>query len=112
MVSLSGPSQPKKSLAGAGQRGGSQRRSRPGSSRAADLHHRPLPRLHQLDIIGVELAAALKNVIAIAAGICDGWVWRQRQKRLMTRGLVEMTRFGTSLGAEGQTFTGLAGWAT
>ena len=63
-----------------------------------------------VDIIGVELAAALKNVIAIAAGICDGLGYGDNAKSaLMTRGLVEMTRFGTSLGAEAQTFAGLAG---
>ncbi|MFP6766896.1 MAG: NAD(P)H-dependent glycerol-3-phosphate dehydrogenase, partial [Planctomycetaceae bacterium] len=63
-----------------------------------------------VDIIGVELAAALKNVIAIAAGICDGLGYGDNAKSaLMTRGLVEMTRFGTTLGAETQTFAGLAG---
>ena len=63
-----------------------------------------------VDIIGVELAAALKNVIAIAAGICDGLKYGDNAKSaLMTRGLVEMTRFGTTLGAEPQTFVGLAG---
>lgn len=63
-----------------------------------------------IDIIGVELAAALKNVIAIAAGICDGLGYGDNAKSaLMTRGLVEMTRFGTTLGAEAQTFVGLAG---
>ena len=63
-----------------------------------------------IDIIGVELAAALKNVIAIATGICDGLGYGDNAKSaLMTRGLVEMTRFGTSLGAEPQTFAGLAG---
>ncbi len=63
-----------------------------------------------VDIIGVELAAALKNIIAIAAGICDGLGYGDNAKSaLMTRGLVEMTRFGTSLGAEAQTFAGLAG---
>ena len=63
-----------------------------------------------LDIIGVELAGALKNVIAIAAGICDGLKYGDNAKSaLMTRGLVEMTRFGTSLGAESLTFAGLAG---
>ncbi len=63
-----------------------------------------------VDIIGVELAAALKNVIAIATGICDGLGYGDNAKSaLMTRGLVEMTRFGTSLGAEPQTFAGLAG---
>jgi glycerol-3-phosphate dehydrogenase (NAD(P)+) len=62
------------------------------------------------DIIGVELAAALKNVIAIAAGICDGLGYGDNAKSaLMTRGLVEITRFGTALGAESLTFAGLAG---
>ncbi len=62
------------------------------------------------DIIGVELAGALKNVIAIAVGICDGLGYGDNAKSaLMTRGLVEMTRFGTEFGAEPQTFAGLAG---
>lgn len=63
-----------------------------------------------LDLIGVELAAALKNVIAIAAGISDGMGFGDNAKSsLMTRGLVEMTRFGQRFGAEASTFTGLAG---
>jgi glycerol-3-phosphate dehydrogenase (NAD(P)+) len=63
-----------------------------------------------LDLIGVELAAALKNVIAIAAGISDGLGFGDNAKSaLMTRGLVEMTRFGVRFGAEASTFTGLAG---
>lgn len=63
-----------------------------------------------LDLIGVELAAALKNVIAIAAGISDGLGYGDNAKSsLMTRGLVEMTRFGQRFGAEPSTFTGLAG---
>jgi glycerol-3-phosphate dehydrogenase (NAD(P)+) len=63
-----------------------------------------------LDLIGVELAAALKNVIAIAAGISDGLGYGDNAKSsLMTRGLVEMTRFGQRFGAEASTFTGLAG---
>jgi glycerol-3-phosphate dehydrogenase (NAD(P)+) len=62
------------------------------------------------DILGVELAGAIKNVIAIAAGICDGLGFGDNAKSaLVTRGLVEMTRFGTSLGAEPETFSGLAG---
>lgn len=62
------------------------------------------------DVIGVELAGALKNVIAIAAGICDGQGYGDNAKSaLMTRGLVEMMRFGTALGAEASTFYGLAG---
>lgn len=63
-----------------------------------------------VDIIGVELAGALKNVIAIAAGICDGGKYGDNAKSaIMTRGLVEMNRFGSALGAEPVTFSGLAG---
>ena len=63
-----------------------------------------------VDIVGVELAGALKNVIAIAAGICDGGKYGDNAKSaIMTRGLVEMNRFGSALGAEPVTFSGLAG---
>lgn len=63
-----------------------------------------------LDVIGVELAGALKNVIGIAAGIGDGLGFGDNAKSaLVTRGLVEMARFGVALGAEHQTFYGLAG---
>ena len=62
------------------------------------------------DLLGVELAGALKNVIAIAAGICDGLGYGDNAKSaLITRGLAEMTRFGVMLGADKQTFAGLAG---
>lgn len=62
------------------------------------------------DIVGVELAAALKNVIAIAAGICDGLRYGDNAKAaLLTRGIVEISRFGVALGAELATFAGLAG---
>lgn len=62
------------------------------------------------DIVGVELAAALKNVVAIAAGICDGLRYGDNAKAaLLTRGIVEITRFGVALGAESETFAGLAG---
>lgn len=63
-----------------------------------------------LDVIGVEFAGALKNVIGIAAGICDGLGFGDNAKAaLITRGLVEITRFGVALGAEAATFNGLAG---
>ncbi len=62
------------------------------------------------DLIGVELAGALKNVIGIAAGVCDGLGFGDNAKAaLLTRGLVEMTRFGVAHGAEPSTFNGLAG---
>ena len=62
------------------------------------------------DGFGAELAAALKNVIAIAAGICDGLELGDNAKSaLLTRGIVEMARFGRSRGADVRTFFGLAG---
>jgi glycerol-3-phosphate dehydrogenase (NAD(P)+) len=62
------------------------------------------------DVVGVELAAALKNVIAICAGITDGAGFGDNTKAaLMTRGLAEMRRLGIALGAEEHTFSGLAG---
>src|SRR5437763_425474 len=62
------------------------------------------------DLVGVELAGALKNVIGIAAGICDGLGFGDNAKAaLLTRGMVEMTRFGVAHGAEPATFAGLAG---
>lgn len=62
------------------------------------------------DLTGVELAGAMKNVIAIAAGILDGLHAGDNAKAaLVTRGLVEITRLGTALGARVETFMGLAG---
>lgn len=62
------------------------------------------------DLVGVELAGALKNVVGIAAGVCDGLGFGDNAKAaLLTRGLVEMTRFGVAHGAEPGTFAGLAG---
>jgi len=62
------------------------------------------------DIVGVELAAACKNIIAIAAGIIDGIGAGDNTKAaLLTRGLAEITRLGVAMGARPQTFAGLAG---
>jgi glycerol-3-phosphate dehydrogenase (NAD(P)+) len=63
-----------------------------------------------LDPIGVELGGALKNVIGLAAGVCDGLGYGDNARSaLLTRGLAEMSRFGVALGAEAATFAGLAG---
>ena len=62
------------------------------------------------DVIGIELAGAIKNVIAIGAGMADGLRYGDNAKSaLMTRGLAEMTRLGLTAGADALTFAGLAG---
>ena len=62
------------------------------------------------DVIGVELCGALKNIFAIAAGICDGMGFGDNSKAtIITRGLAEITRLGTAAGANPATFAGLAG---
>jgi glycerol-3-phosphate dehydrogenase (NAD(P)+) len=62
------------------------------------------------DAIGVELAGALKNILGIAAGICDGLGFGDNAKAaLLTRGLVEIARFAVQQGAQPSTFYGLAG---
>jgi glycerol-3-phosphate dehydrogenase (NAD(P)+) len=62
------------------------------------------------DTIGVELGGALKNVIAIAAGIIDGFgMGTNTKSALLTRGLVEIIRLGVAIGAESDTFYGLSG---
>ncbi|MDD8026341.1 MAG: NAD(P)-dependent glycerol-3-phosphate dehydrogenase, partial [Acidobacteriota bacterium] len=62
------------------------------------------------DLVGVELCGALKNVIAIAAGISDALQFGHNSRAsLLTRGLAEISRLGTKLGAQRRTFAGLAG---
>jgi glycerol-3-phosphate dehydrogenase (NAD(P)+) len=62
------------------------------------------------DIKGVELGGSMKNVIAIAAGICDGIGFGDNTKAaLLTRGMAEISRLGTAMGADLKTFQGLSG---
>ena len=75
------------------------------------LFHRPTFRVYTSpDLLGVELGGALKNVIAIAAGICDGLGFGDNTKAaFVTRSLVEMRRLGVACGAQADTFNGLSG---
>ena len=62
------------------------------------------------DLVGVEVGGAVKNVLAIAAGLCDGLLLGLNARAaLITRGLAEMTRLGVALGARADTFNGLSG---
>ena len=76
-----------------------------------DLFMNPRFRVYTSDDkIGTEICAALKNIIALCAGCCDGMGYGDNTKALlMTRGLAEMVRLGVALGGKKETFTGLAG---
>jgi len=77
---------------------------------AAAVHGGALRVYLSNDVVGVEAAGAVKNVIAIAAGVSDGLgLGLSARAALMTRGLAEMTRLGVALGGRAETFTGLAG---
>lgn len=73
--------------------------------------HSPSVRVYANDdIVGVEVGGAVKNVLAIATGLCDGLaLGLNARAALITRGLAEMTRLGTALGARPDTFMGLSG---
>lgn len=76
-----------------------------------DIFMTPFFRVYtNTDVVGVELCGASKNVVAIAAGMCDGLGYGDNTKAtLMTRGLAEMSRLGYALGANPLTYMGLAG---
>ena len=74
------------------------------------FHTGPLRLYANEDIVGVEVGGAVKNVMAIAAGLCDGLhLGLNARAALLTRGLAEMTRLGVALGAKPETFMGLSG---
>lgn len=80
------------------------------SATAAALNSPRLRVYSSDDLVGVELGGALKNVIAIAAGICDGLeLGRNARAALITRGLAEISRLGVAMGGRAETFAGLAG---
>jgi glycerol-3-phosphate dehydrogenase (NAD(P)+) len=81
------------------------------AARVQQLFNRPTFRVYtSTDLLGVELGGALKNVIAIAAGVGDGLGFGDNSKAaLVTRAVVEMRRLGVACGAQADTFTGLSG---
>jgi glycerol-3-phosphate dehydrogenase (NAD(P)+) len=80
------------------------------SEMATALNSSRLRVYSNVDVVGVELGGALKNVIAIAAGICDGLeLGRNARAALVTRGLAEISRLGAAMGGHPETFNGLAG---
>ncbi len=76
----------------------------------AAFHGERLRVYENSDVIGVEVGGAVKNVLAIATGLCDGMqLGLNARAALITRGLAEMTRLGAALGAQTETFMGLSG---
>ncbi|MGE3863799.1 MAG: NAD(P)H-dependent glycerol-3-phosphate dehydrogenase [Burkholderiaceae bacterium] len=76
----------------------------------AAFHHEAARIYGSDDVVGVELGGALKNVMAVAAGICDGLALGMNARAaLITRGLAEISRLGRALGARAETFMGLTG---
>jgi len=81
-----------------------------GRSTAQALHHSRLRIYTSSDVTGVEVGGAIKNVMAIASGICDGMgLGHNARAALLTRGLAEITRLGMKLGGNAETFSGLSG---
>jgi len=79
-------------------------------STAQALHHARLRIYVSSDVIGVEVGGAVKNVMAIASGICDGLgLGHNARAALLTRGLAEITRLGLKLGGRPETLSGLSG---
>lgn len=111
IVVLSGPSHAEELGRGAPTTITVASRERAAAEEVQDLLMNPTLRLYVSDdVTGVELGGALKNVIALAAGIADGLRLGDNAKAaLMTRGITEIARLGVAMGARTETFAGLAG---
>ncbi|HTR78946.1 MAG TPA: NAD(P)H-dependent glycerol-3-phosphate dehydrogenase [Gemmatimonadaceae bacterium] len=111
VVALSGPSFASEVAAGQPTAIVAASVSRDAARRVQEaLSSRTLRVYSQSDVVGVELAGALKNVMAVATGIVEGvGLGLNSRAALITRGLAEMTRLGVALGAHQATFAGLAG---
>ncbi len=111
VVALSGPSHAEEVARGVPTSVVSASEDTQAAERVQDLLMNPSFRIYvNTDVVGVELGGALKNVVALAAGVVDGLDMGDNTKAaLMTRGLAEMARLGTALGAKTDTFAGLAG---
>lgn len=108
---LSGPNLAKEVIAGKPASTVVASKSRKAAKRVQGLLMSPRFRIYTNDdVIGVELAGALKNIIALGSGICDGLEYGDNAKAaFITRGLAEITRLGVFAGANPLTFAGLAG---
>lgn len=110
-VALSGPSLATEVARGVPTAVVAASHSQESAQLAQDIFHSPTFRVYtSSDILGVELGGALKNIIAIGAGICDGMGFGSNSKAaLLTRAIVEIRRLGVAMGAEADTFSGLSG---
>lgn len=108
---LSGPSHAEEVSAGIPTTLVSSSSSRAAAEQVQDVFSSALLRVYtNPDVVGVELGGALKNIIALGAGISDGLGYGDNSKAaLMTRGIAEIARLGRSLGASSATFQGLSG---
>ena len=111
VVALSGPSHAEEVARGVPTTVVSASEDLAAAERVQELLMNPSFRIYvNRDVTGVELGGALKNVVALAAGVVDGLDMGDNTKAaLMTRGLAEMARLGVAMGASSETFAGLAG---
>ena len=111
VVVLSGPSHAEEVARGMPTGCVAASRDRAAAELVQDVFMNPYFRVYASpDVAGVELGGALKNVIALCAGVCDGMGCGDNTKALlMTRGLTEMARLGVEMGGRKETFAGLSG---